>query len=650
MNNVYLVQVDVASGAECKTVYLPYAAGLLAAFAWQDSRIREQYAFRGFVFERKPIDAVIEDLEDPCVVGFSCYVWNTEYNKRLAEQIKERYPDCLIVFGGHNVPDDTTMLLENAYIDILVHGEGERVFKDILLSHSGALTLSAVNNISFRQNHTVVKTPVCPPGPLDDLPSPYLEGYFDDIVRTGTYRYNAIFETSRGCPHNCAYCDWGFLNAKTRQFPMDRVLDEIDWMAKNRISFLWGADANFGIFRRDLEIVHALVRAKKASGFPEKMRMSYSKSNIETVFEIAAILKEYDFDRNGVTLSFQSFSPTVLESIGRKNMSQHFFHDVLAKYNKEDIRTYSELILGLPGETAKSFKDGVGKLLELGQHFLFEIYACVLLPNAGMNHTDYRKRFGIQTVRAEIPRYHCEPDYSDIPEYNNLVVRTNAMSKDEWADCLVFGYMVKTMHCSGLLRVFAIYLYYEKEIAYSSFYEQLLSFFNANPDTFSAGVYRELLCHAHSIAEGLPYPPMVFEPCGNITWNDDEYAALKLLYIKDEFYTEITAFLQTFNFEPVVLENLMAYQKAVLREPLVEKTTIALDYDMQTYFDTVYAGTAAPLIKQATVLRLTDTATTQSWPDYAKKVVWYGKFGCYFYKDCVEVMTPPNKTSHLNKE
>ncbi len=96
---------------------------------------------------------------------------------------------------------------------------------------------------------------------------------------------------------------------------------------------------------------------------------------------------------------------------------------------------------------------------------------------------------------------------------------------------------------------------------------------------------------------------MVFEPCGNITWNDDEYAALKLLYIKDEFYTEITAFLQTFNFEPVVLENLMAYQKAVLREPLVEKTTIALDYDMQTYFDTVYAGTAAPLIKQATVLR-----------------------------------------------
>jgi hypothetical protein len=93
-----------------------------------------------------------------------------------------------------------------------------------------------------------------------------------------------------------------------------------------------------------------------------------------------------------------------------------------------------------------------------------------------MNHTDYRKRFGIQTVRAEIPRYHCEPDYSDIPEYNNLVVRTNAMSKDEWADCLVFGYMVKTMHCSGLLRVFAIYLYYEKELRTPLFTSNVILF------------------------------------------------------------------------------------------------------------------------------------------------------------------------------
>jgi catabolite regulation protein CreA len=88
MNNVYLVQVDVASGAECKTVYLPYAAGLLAAFAWQDSRIREQYAFRGFVFERKPIDAVIEDLEDPCVVGFSCYVWTRNITNGLQNKSK----------------------------------------------------------------------------------------------------------------------------------------------------------------------------------------------------------------------------------------------------------------------------------------------------------------------------------------------------------------------------------------------------------------------------------------------------------------------------------------------------------------------------------------------------------------------------------
>ena len=633
MKTVYLVQVDVASGAECKTVYLPYAAGLLAAFAWKDPRVRQHFAFRGFVFERKPVREVVDQMENPCVVGFSCYVWNTEYNKLLAEEIKRRYPACVIVFGGHNVPDTSSLLEDHAYIDILVHGEGERVFKDLLLSQTGSPSLCAINNISFRQGADIIKTPTCAPGPLDDLPSPYLEGYFDDIVRSHTYTYNAIFETSRGCPHNCAYCDWGFLNAKTRQFPMDRVLAEIDWMVANKISFLWGADANFGIFRRDIAIVDALVNAKNATGYPEKMRMSYSKSNIDTVFEIAAKLKEYDFDRNGVTLSFQSFSPTVLENIGRKNMSQKFFHEVLAKYNKENIRTYSELILGLPGETPQSFKAGVGNLLELGQHFLFEIYACVLLPNAALCQNDYRERFGIRSVRAEIPRYHCEPGNLDIPEYNDLVVSTNTMSKAEWAGCLVFGYMVKAMHCSGLLRVFAIYLFYEKGVAYQTFYGNLLDYFEAHPQTFSSGVYQELAAHARSVSEGLAYPPMVFEPCGNITWNDDEYAALKLLHNKDLFYSEVREFLQSFGIEPLLFGNLLAYQQAVLREPLADRIDLTLDFDLHTYFEAVYAGVPVPMKCQKTHLRLIDTATTKDWKDYGRTVVWFGKFGCYFYKD-----------------
>lgn len=647
MNNVYLVQVDVASGSENKTIYLPYAAGLLAAYAWEDPVINQYYSFKNFVYKRDNIYDVLNNMENPGVVGFSNYCWNTEYNKALAGLIKTAYPNCIIIFGGHNVPDSTSMLLENDYIDILIHGEGERAFKSTLLALSCRKSLIDVCNISFRnQAGSIIKNPTSFPGQLDDLPSPYLEGWFDEIVNeTINIKFNAIFETSRGCPNQCAYCDWGLLNSKTRIFPLERVLAEIDWISQHKISFLWGADANFGMFSRDLPIVEALVQAKEKTGFPEKMRMSYSKSNTENVFSISRKLKEFDFDRNGVTLSFQSFSPVVLENIGRKNMSFDFFNELLKRYNKENIRTYSELILGLPGETIESFQDGVGKLLELGQHYLIEIYGCILLPNSAMGQKEFVDKFGIETVRTEMPRYHFEPEQFDIIEYNDLVVSTNAMSISDWIKCTVFGSMVKAMHCDGILRAFAIYLFYEKQVPYQLFYNKLLCFFENNPGYHSSKIYFELTTHAEKVAKGKNYPPMVFKPCGNITWNDDEYAILRLLYLKDAFFAEIIPFLKSFDIDHVLFEDLLSYQKGVLREPSIEETTMTLEYDLHSYFESIYRGSAKSLEKKNNTLKLTDTMVTKSWIEYGKNIVWYGKFGCNFYKDRAKIKYQHNKNS-----
>ena len=52
------------------------------------------------------------------------------------------------------------------------------------------------------------------------------------------------------------------------------------------------------------------------------------------------------------------------------------------------MKTYSELILALPGETYESFIKGIGKLFEIGQHFVFEVYNCMLLPNAVMGQKE----------------------------------------------------------------------------------------------------------------------------------------------------------------------------------------------------------------------------------------------------------------------
>lgn len=98
--NIYLVQVGFAFD---KSLYLPLAAGVLAAFALQDNYVRETYDFKDFIFRREKLDDVVSRMEKPVLVGFSCCVWNFEYNKALARKVKQAFPDTLILFGGHNI-------------------------------------------------------------------------------------------------------------------------------------------------------------------------------------------------------------------------------------------------------------------------------------------------------------------------------------------------------------------------------------------------------------------------------------------------------------------------------------------------------------------------------------------------------------------
>ncbi|MBQ8016330.1 MAG: cobalamin-dependent protein, partial [Clostridia bacterium] len=118
-NKVYFVQVNVTY-SDCFS-YLPYASGCIAAYAWQDKQVSENYELADIFCIRHKTEEILEKIDNPAVVGFSCYIWNMEYNLQLARMVKEKFPDCLIVFGGHNVPDDTSLLEKHPFIDVLMH-------------------------------------------------------------------------------------------------------------------------------------------------------------------------------------------------------------------------------------------------------------------------------------------------------------------------------------------------------------------------------------------------------------------------------------------------------------------------------------------------------------------------------------------------
>ena len=50
MKNVYMVQASQTYGGNIfKSAYLPYAAGLLVAYAWTDEVVKNEYCFKRFI-------------------------------------------------------------------------------------------------------------------------------------------------------------------------------------------------------------------------------------------------------------------------------------------------------------------------------------------------------------------------------------------------------------------------------------------------------------------------------------------------------------------------------------------------------------------------------------------------------------------------
>ncbi len=606
------------------SVYFPYAAGSLIAYAFENEKIRSEYQFKSFIYKKEDIDKVVASLEDPYAIGFSCYVWNYEYNKALAEKIKENFKDCRIIFGGHQINRESD-ILKTDFVDYCIFGEGEEIFKKLLLSFTGKEDVESIPNIMYKKDGELIFTEKCRAN-IPERVSPYLAGYFDELVEKEELEFSAILETNRGCPNKCAFCDWGNEKAKVRLYDMETVKAEIDWMSDKKIEYCYCADANFGLFERDEDIIEYMISRNSINGYPQKFQATYSKNNSETVFKINQRLNEAGMCK-GATLSFQSLHQNVLDNIYRKNMPIESFHHLMSLYNQNSISTYSEIILGLPGETYESFRDGIEQLLECGQHMSINFFNCELLMNSIMNDTEYMEKYEIEYAVTEQHQYHVVPDKKDITEFSRIVVSTSSMKREMWIKSNIFAVFVRAFHNLGLLQSVAIYLYYEKGIKYSEFYEDLICWSLQNKESICGKIhswlekkYREVLDNSGSLTCTEP-------DYGELTWPLDEGAFLKAMRNNDKFYEEINEFLEKYFDDKVLFENLINYQKNIVKSPFSKGCELELEYDFYFYFRSVYENRYHPLVKRKHRIKIDSSDTPSDLPEYAKKIVWYGRKG-----------------------
>ena len=625
MKNVYFVQANNVYGTEVKNTYIPYSVGCIQAYCQKNEIISAEYQFGKFIYTREAPEKVIELLDNPFMVLFSCSVWNTEYNKTVAKAIKEAYPSCLITFGGHNVSNNENYLRDNDFIDFLTHRFGEEPTEGILESLATGKSLDEIPNISYRNEAGEIVTTAYAPQTGTDYPSPYLEGTFDEILKDDIV-FSALFETNRGCPNSCSFCDWGSLKSKVRLFPMERVFAEIDWFVEHKIEFVFCTDGNFCLFNRDEEIADYIVHCKNTYGYPKMFRVCFTKNKFDFVFDIGT-----KFFKNGLdkaqTLSFQSMNEQVLKNVGRKNISTEKFRELMLKYNEINISTFSELILGLPGETYETFCEGVNILIENGQHYAINIYPCELLPNAEMGQKAYQEKFGIKSTRVPFKLIHSNEGQKkdDIVEYSEYITSTDAMSEEEWAKSLLFASYIQGLHNLGLLRALAIYYRHEHNLSYNDFYNKLLSYSKESKGTLLNTVYERISKLCLGIISGSNELVATCEGLGDVLWGFDELIFLEFYKNLEVFYKEVKECFKGIDENDDVVDALFKYQLDIIKKIGVEHPVISSEYDFYSYFNNIFLGGYEKLIKNKTTIAVEDGVVVKDIHEFAREIVWYGR-------------------------
>lgn len=517
---VYLAQVNHSYG---RGRFLPYSVARLWSYAKAQSDLAAAYELGGLLHARDPVADVVAGMRSPDVFGASWYIWNRRYTAALCAAIKARWPSCLVVVGGPEVPDDPEgFFARHPWADVAVQGEGEIAFSEVLRRRLAGEDLCGL----------VLRTPRLTD--LSVLSSPYLDGTLDDLAADERHDWHPSQETHRGCPFQCEFCDWGSATfAKVTRFPVDVVKAELDWVGEHKLDLLYNCDANFGMLPTDPEIVAHMIEVKRRHGAPGKIRAAWAKKHGPRLRQIALDLERAGMQK-GVTLALQSMDDGVLETIKRKNIKIDDLGELHGWYETRGVPTYVEMILGLPGETYASWANGFDRLLSAGYHGAISVYVCMMLVNAEMNRPEYRAKHGIKTVTVPMLLNHGTLEVAPHGETYEIVVETATMPLADWRRAYVMAWAVQAFHTMGLLRLEAM----RYAGGYRAFYEGLIRLGRRYPHTILGRELRWLDRLLDRVLAGGGWDT-VLEGAGSIMWPPEEATFLRVARQLPRFYEEL---------------------------------------------------------------------------------------------------------------
>ncbi|OGT06715.1 MAG: hypothetical protein A2103_01110 [Gammaproteobacteria bacterium GWF2_41_13] len=490
---VYLAQLSHESGQVYQNHCFPLAVGFIGAYLKKE--FGDEINIELFKSPHELSRALTHKV--PEVVMFSNYMWNCNISTVFAEKIRSKYADVLIVMGGPNISSDSEKRYEflkmNAAIDLYVIHEGEIAAKKILEKFIEKRSIKEAKKVRYPSiicaetiydNQMMLcdqeqskRIGTAKEISLDDLPSPYLTHMMDKFFIDHEV---PLIETNRGCPFTCAFCQQGMgVYNRVIHHSIERVEQEIKYIAQRiqknacQINDVEVADSNFGMYSRDRQICVALREVQDATGFPNSIGSSTGKNKVDLIIDNLDIVQRGSML---VRSAIQSTNEATLKAIKRENIKQDMYIHIQREMESRGLENNADLMLGLPMETKESHFKAVFDLINSGVKE-FSCLQTIVLKGTVMESEQYRKEYGIETKYRIIPEcfgeYEIMGERKRICEAEEIIIKTNTMSFDDYLECRKLHLLVMIFHNTRLLSlVYAVldYVGIDKSVVIKNIY------------------------------------------------------------------------------------------------------------------------------------------------------------------------------------
>lgn len=336
----------VLASLSAKFIHSSLALRYLTRFA--DNGARHNLQTMEFTINQR-LEFIADELfrQQPDVILFSCYIWNVEMLKQLCPLLKKIMPDCMLGFGGPEVSyESETFLWDNPTIDLVMRGEGEMVFTQLLnyLDYGQPESLQEIKGLTFRQEGEILSTPQQEPLDLALLPFPY-EEEFQDVQNQIIY-----YETQRGCPYSCGYC-LSSIEKGVRFVPLEKVLPELQLFLDAKVRQVKFIDRTFNCKKSHAMAIWRYLHEHDNGVTNFHFEITADLLDQETIDFLKTVRKGlFQFE-----IGVQSTNPQTISAINR-NVDFDKLSGIVKQIKAGgNIHQHLDLIAGLPYEDYASF-------------------------------------------------------------------------------------------------------------------------------------------------------------------------------------------------------------------------------------------------------------------------------------------------------